>query len=49
MVLGIVVDQLSGGRGYERFVQDLLSNIDIYRMKLAAASPRDVDISEVTP
>lgn len=45
----MVVEQLSGGRGYERFVQNLLSRIGVYRMKLAAAdSSQDVDISEVT-
>jgi len=47
MVLGEVVDRLSDGVGYERFVQDLLRRVGIFRTKLGAARPQDVDISEV--
>jgi len=47
MVLGTVVDRLSEGIGYKRFVLDLLRRVGVFRMKLGATTPQDVDMSEV--
>lgn len=47
MVLGIVVDRFSNGLGYERFVQDLLRRIGIFRMKLGTTRLQYGDMSQV--
>jgi len=47
MVLGLVVDRFSDGVGYERFVQDLLRRVGIFRMKLGITQPQHFDMSEV--
>ena len=48
MVLGIVVDRFSNGLGYERFVQDLLRRIGIFRMKLGPTRLQYADMSQVS-
>jgi len=47
MVLGLVIDRFSDGVGYERFVQDMLRRIGIFRMKLEITQSQFFDMSEV--
>jgi len=47
LVLGLVVDRFSDGLGYERYVQDLLRRIGIFRMKLGITQPQHFDVSQV--